>query len=110
MQFVVLGYDGEDAEAPARRKKVRADHIAMGEELLKSGNLWYGAAMIAEDGSMSGSMYFMDFPSRKALDEYLDKEPYVVGNVWQRVEVIPASVRDPWQFNRSKAWFKAHGK
>jgi uncharacterized protein YciI len=106
MQFIVLGYDGKDKNAPARRQKVRADHLALGDELVKSGNLWYGAAMVDEGGNMIGSMYFVDFPSRKELDEYLAKEPYVTGKVWQKTEVIQASVRDPWQFNRPKEWFK----
>ncbi len=110
MQFIVLGFDGKDKDAMARRMKVRAEHIALGDELLKSGNLWYGAAMVGNDGNMCGSMYFMDFPSRKELDDYLKKEPYVTSKVWQRMEVIPASVRAPWQFNRPEAWFKTRNK
>jgi hypothetical protein len=29
MQFVIIGLDGTDDEAPARRQAVRQDHIAM---------------------------------------------------------------------------------
>jgi uncharacterized protein YciI len=34
----------------------------------------------------------MDFPSRAELDEWLKVEPYVVGKVWERVEVFKAKV------------------
>ncbi len=75
MQFVVIGLDGTDSEAPARRQKVRQDHIAMGEKLLASRNLWYGAALLGDDGSMKGTMYVVSFPSERELHEWLDKEP-----------------------------------
>jgi len=106
MQFVIIGLDGTDSEAPARRQAVRQDHIAMGDKLLASGNLWYGAALLHDDGSMKGSMYVMSFPSEQELQEYLDKEPYIVGKVWQDVTIHKSNTRDPWQFNRSEAWSK----
>ena len=106
MQFVVIGLDGTDKEAPTRRQVARRDHIAMGDKLLESGNLWYGAALLNDDGSMKGSMYVMSFPSEKELQDYLDKEPYVIGKVWQEVTIHRSNTRDPWQFNRPEEWFK----
>src|SRR3954465_3677151 len=100
MQFLVLGFDGSDAEAQDRRQAARPHHIALGDKLLASGNLWYGAALTGEDGSMIGSMYMVDFPSREKLDAWLANEPYVMGEVWKRIEIHPCSTRDPWQFNR----------
>ena len=55
---------------------------------------------------MIGSMLLMDFPSRKELDEWLDKEPYIIGKVWKSIEILKCNVRDPWQFNRHKEFFK----
>jgi uncharacterized protein len=107
VQFIVLGYDGKDKDATARRQKA---HIDLGEKLRQSGNMWYGAALLDDEGNMNGSMIFVDFPSRKDLDAWLENEPYVIGKVWKKIEILPCNVRDPWQFNRSKAWFKAHGK
>lgn len=106
MQFVIIGLDGTDKDAPARRQAVRQDHIKMGDELLASGNLWYGAALLHDDGSMKGSMYVVNFESEEKLQEYLDKEPYIVGDVWHDVTVHKSNTRDPWQFNRDEAWFK----
>ena len=104
MQFVLIGLDGTDSGAPARRQAVRQDHINRGDELLASGNLWYGAALLNDDGSMKGSMYVVDFPSEIQLHEWLKTEPYVVGEVWKEITVHKSNTRDPWQFNRDEKW------
>lgn len=106
MQFLVIGYDGTDAEAPARRQIVRVDHIALGDKLLASGNMWYGAVLLNEEGGMKGSMLMMDFPSMKELQDWLDVEPYVTGRVWEKLEIHKCSTRDPWQFNRPREFFE----
>ena len=106
MQFLVLGYDGTDESAVERRMKARPDHIAMGEKLLAAGNLWYGAAMTDDKGNMIGSIYMVDFEDRAALDKWLEEEPYMVGGVWVKTEIIPCNTRDPWQFNRPKEFFE----
>ena len=41
---------------------------------------------------MKGSALVMEFPDRAALDKYLESEPYVVENVWQKIEVEPMNV------------------
>src|SRR5207248_2809172 len=99
MQFLVIGLDGTDAEAGARRAAVRQQHIDLGEQLRQVGNLWFGAALLDDSGGMNGSMYLVDFASRAELQAWLDREPYVTGGVWQSIEVRRASVRDPWQFS-----------
>jgi uncharacterized protein YciI len=101
MQFIVLGHDGTDKDAPALRQAVRQNHIDLGEQLRLSGNMWYGAALLDEDGNMNGSMILVDFPSKKEFQDWLDKEPYITGEVWKKVEIYPCNVRDPAQFNRS---------
>jgi uncharacterized protein YciI len=106
MQFVIIGLDGTDKDAPTRRQAVRQDHIAMGDKLLESGNLFYGAALLNDDGTMKGSMYVMSFPSEKELHEYLKTEPYVKGDVWRDITVHKSNTRDPWQFNRPQEWFE----
>ncbi len=105
MQFLVIGLDGTDEKAMERRLAVRDAHIALGEELLASGNMWYGAAILDDNGNMIGSSLFMNFSTEKELNEWLDREPYVIGNVWKSVKVHKCSTRDPWQFNRPKEFF-----
>ena len=106
MQYLIIGLDGKDKNAKKRRMAVRKDHIKLGDELLKSGNMWYGAAIKNDEDEMIGSALFMDFDTEDELQSWLDKEPYVVGNVWESYEVHKCSTRDPWQFNRSKEWFE----
>jgi len=106
MQFVVIGKDGADSEAYNRRLAARPAHIALGEELLASGNMWYGAALLDNNGKMIGSMLLMDFASEEELQAWLAKEPYVTGKVWESVEINRCNVRDPWQFNRDREFFE----
>lgn len=105
MQFVVIGIDGIDDGAAQRRQAMRRQHIDLGEQLRQSGNMWYGAALLHDDGSMKGSMLVLDFPSEDALHEWLKQEPYVTGKVWHEVTIHKSNTRDPWQFNRDQAWF-----
>lgn len=90
MQFLLLGYDGDDEGALDRRLAVREQHLARADELMDAGNLVFAAAILDDDGErMVGSTMVLDFPSRAELDAWLDSEPYVTGDVWRRVEVRP---------------------
>lgn len=106
MQFVIIGLDGTDKGAPVRRQAVRQEHIAMGDKLLEAGNLLFGAALLNDDGSMKGSLYVMSFKSEEQLKEWLDSEPYMVGDVWRDITVHKSNTRDPWQFSHPKEWFE----
>lgn len=108
MQFVIIGLDGTDSDAPARRQAVRADHIKKGDELLEQGHLLYAAALLHDDGTMKGSMYLMNFKNEEQLHTYMKTEPYVVGDVWQDISIHKSNTRDPWQFNRPQEWFEAN--
>ena len=105
MQFLVIGLDGTDDKAMERRLAVREDHIKLGERLVKSGNTWYGAALLDDNGNMKGSVFMVDFPSKKELNRWLEREPYVTGDVWQDITIHKCNTREPWQFNRLKEFF-----
>ena len=106
MQFVIIGIDGTDEAASERRAEARQAHIDLGEELRQSGNMWYGAALLHDDGTMKGSMILVDFPTEQELKSWLDREPYVVGDVWQDITIHQSNTREPWQFNRPQEWFE----
>jgi uncharacterized protein len=110
MQFLIIGLDGTGKEAKERRLAVRDEHIVLGNELLKSGNMWYGAALLDDRGEMKGSMLMMNFKSEKELNEWLEKEPYVTSKVWEDITIHKCNTRDPWQFNRPKEWFENRNK
>ena len=110
MQFLVIGKDGRDSKALERRLAVREAHLKLGDEMEASGNRWYGSVLLDDDGKMAGSMAVMDFASEKELQEWLKREPYVVGKVWETVEVHKCNVKDPWKFNRSQSFFEERNK
>ena len=93
MQFIVLGYDGTDEKALERRLAVREDHLKSAKELYETGKWLYAAAILNDAGTMIGSMIVCDYQSREELQEqWLNNEPYVKGNVWQKIEVKRAQV------------------
>ncbi|MBX9669300.1 MAG: YciI family protein [Candidatus Obscuribacterales bacterium] len=87
MQFLILGYDGEDDKAIERRMTARPDHIALGDKMRDEGTMLYGAAILDEQEKMIGSVLICEFESRQQLDKWLEIEPYVKGDVWKKVEV-----------------------
>ncbi|MEJ0062943.1 MAG: YciI family protein [Alphaproteobacteria bacterium] len=97
MQFIVIGRDGKDADALARRMAARAAHIALGDKLVASGNLLMGVALLDGEGKMCGSVLLCDFASREALDGWLREEPYVTGQVWKETEVVECRVGPSFQ-------------
>ena len=92
MQYIVIGYDGTDEHALERRLAVRAEHLALGDKLRDEGKLLYGAAMLTDSGQMKGSVLICEFSSREELDGWLAEEPYVTGDVWRKIEVMPCKV------------------
>ena len=89
MQFLLLGYDGKDPEAPTRRMAVRNEHLEHARKLREAGKLLLGGAILDDDGKMIGSCMVFDVESRDEFDEILARDPYTVGKVWQDVSVQP---------------------
>lgn len=87
MQFILIAYDGTDPGAPARRIKVRELHLEGARKLKKSGNLIWGGALLDENQNMKGSVVVYEYESREELDDMLREEPYITGNVWQRIDI-----------------------
>jgi uncharacterized protein YciI len=92
MQFIVTGFDGTDEKALERRLAAREEHLKSVEERFEAGEFLYGAAILDEEGKMKGSMMVVSYPTRKELDQWLEVEAYVTGDVWQKIEVQPCSV------------------
>jgi uncharacterized protein len=91
-QFLVLAYDGTDAGAAERRKSVRPRHFEGIKPMVAKGEIVHGGAILDDAGKMIGSAVFVDVPSRRELDAWLDREPYVKERVWQKIEVKPVRV------------------
>lgn len=96
MHFLIIGRDGTDPQAPARRLAVREQHLATFDRFYQAGVFQYGAALLNEEGEMAGSVIACTFDSREDLQEqWLKQEPYVIGGVWQTIEIHPIRPRQP---------------
>jgi len=92
MQFLLIAHDGNDDDALNRRMQAREQHIALGDEMVANGSMLYGGALLDEQDKMIGSVLVLDFPTREELDAWLKIEPYVLGDVWRRIDVQPFRV------------------
>jgi uncharacterized protein len=97
MQFVIIAYDAKDEGAMARRMAARDAHTKAMAEARANGNMICGAALLDDNGKMIGSNIIVNYESRKELDVWLAKEPYVSGKVWDNITVIPAKLGDSFK-------------
>jgi uncharacterized protein len=89
MQFLLVAFDGTDPGALERRMKVRSEHLDKIAILKKRGEFLLGGAILDDNEKMIGSMIVFEFPDRAALDKSLENEPYIVHNVWKKIEIRP---------------------
>lgn len=89
MQYLIIAYDGTDAEAPGRRQAARPAHLDGAQALKESGQLIAGGAILDDNDQMIGSTLYAEFESREALDAWLSNDPYVTGGVWKDISVQP---------------------
>ncbi len=89
MQYHIQAYDFTDEQAPERRLQARPAHLDRMRELKASGNFLFGGALLSEAGQMIGSIVVMNFPEEFQLMKWLETEPYLMQNVWDRVEIKP---------------------
>ena len=90
---MVTGYDGKDKDALDRRMAAREAHLSMAGEMHEKGKWLYAAAILNDEGKMAGSVIICEFESMDALKtKWLEKEPYVLGKVWEKIEITRAQV------------------
>ncbi len=88
-QYVVIAWDGTDEQAPARRAAVRDAHLDNVAPMFADGRMKEGGAILNDQGQMIGSTCIVEFDTVELLQEWLQTDPYIVGNVWQKIEVHP---------------------
>ena len=96
MQFLILAHDATDPDALSRRMAVRDKHLAVIERYKASGHMHMGAALLDDAGKMIGSVIIADFPTRAGLDAWLAEEPFVVGKVWDKIDITPCKIAPPY--------------
>jgi uncharacterized protein len=61
-------------------------------KLKSENNFILGVAMLDDAGKMIGSTMVVQFETEEGLKEWLDKEPYIKGRVWEKFEMRPFRV------------------
>jgi len=92
MHFLVIAKDGNDDEAQERRTAARADHIKYSDFAVETGEQVIGAALLDQHENMRGSAMIVEFENVEKLQEWLKHEPYMTGNVWKDIDVIPCQI------------------
>ena len=88
MQFIITAHDGENMLE--KRMAVRPRHL---EGMAKLGkHIVCAGGLLDDDGKPRGSVLVFDFEGRDELDDYLRNEPYVVEQVWEKIDVEPLNV------------------
>ena len=57
--------------------------------MMSRGYVLFSTAITDDEGNTIGSARVMQFTSRAELDDWLEKEPYVLNKVWQKIEIHP---------------------
>lgn len=92
MAWIVLGFDGTDAEAPARRAAARERHLAVITPMAADGRLALGVPLFEPDGRVAGSLMVLSGEAPAALEAYLGEEPFAREGVWQRTDTMPGRI------------------
>jgi len=78
-----------------RRMSVREAHMAY-VRAQPPGFIKLAGPFLDEAGDMCGSMFIFEAEGREAIDAYLAKDPYLLGGVFDSVDVRPWRVTIPW--------------
>jgi len=92
MQFLINAYDYKDEDAQIRRLEIRPKHLELVAKFKEEGHFHFGGAILDENNKMIGSAMVMEFPTHDGINAWLEIEPYVVGNVWEKVDVKPFKI------------------
>ena len=87
MTFLIVAHDFRDPDALSRRMHQRTAHIDGVRRMKADGTFLDGGAMLDDEGRMVGSMILVEFPSRSEVDDWLARDPYVTGQVWEHITV-----------------------
>jgi uncharacterized protein len=98
VQWLIIALDGTDAQALERRMAARPAHLENAARLQAEGHLLVGGALVNDDGRMTGSACVAQFATRAQLDEWLRTDPYVTGNIWQDIQIMPYRVAPHYAF------------
>lgn len=93
-QYLISAQDFTDENALERRMAARPAHLENVKKLKSKNHYIIGGAMLNEEGKMIGSTMIVQFETPENLQEWLQDDPYVKENVWDRIEIKPFKVAE----------------
>ena len=91
MQFIVIAHDYKDENALERRNSVREKHLQFAAQMFDEGRWLFASALLDDNGKMNGSVIACEYESEDELrKQWLEKEEYVKGNVWEKIIIREA--------------------
>jgi uncharacterized protein len=92
MPFLVIGRDVLDGGF--RRKEHRTAHLENLRKLKAEGKIAVAAGLLSDEKLLNGSATFFTVDTEEEVKELLKSEPYVLGQVWETIEIIPCLIPD----------------
>lgn len=89
MGYVILGWDGEDEGAAARRAAVRERHLEVITRWAAAGRLHLAVPLFRGDGTAAGSLMILNDEDEVGAREYLLEEPFAREGVWLSYQMRP---------------------
>jgi uncharacterized protein YciI len=83
MDFILICKDKPDSGA--LRQRLRGPHLEFISD--KQHLFKYGGPLLDDQGRMQGSLIIIAFPDRAGLDDYLSKDPYFTGGLFESVAI-----------------------
>ncbi|MEO6001049.1 MAG: YciI family protein [Chitinophagaceae bacterium] len=94
LQFVIIAKDGTDPDALDRRMTARPFHIETAKKLKEENHFIVSGATLDKEGKMIGSVMLVQFETEEDLKLWLEKDPYVTGDVWKDIVIKPFRVAE----------------
>lgn len=93
-QYLVYAWDGTDDQALERRMNARPAHFEGARKLKENGNFIFAGALLNDQQKMIGSTMVVQFETPEELKNWMNTEPYIVNDVWEKIEVHPFKVAE----------------
>jgi uncharacterized protein len=91
-QYLITAYDRTNDNALDHRMNVRPYHLEGVKKMKETGNFIIGGAILNDDGKMIGSTMILQFEDSQELQNWMNSEPYIQQEVWEKFEVKPFRV------------------
>jgi len=91
-QYIIYAWDYQDDQALNRRMAAREEHLAKAKILKENGNLLIACAILDDNQKMIGSTLVLQFETEQELENWKKNEPYVLQNVWEKIDIKTVKV------------------